>query len=564
MPYDYIKKEIPEALLQAESLKHLHPVALEVLMSRGFTDEKEILTHLYGQLNDVFTSKPMKDTDIAVKRLKKAIQEEESIVVYRDYDCDGCCSGAIAVECLSRLGAKVTHYSNDRVKDGYGMCNQGIDNIIQRDPETRLIVTVDNGIAALDQIDYAVSRNLEVIVTDHHTPGEKLPNALAIIDPKQRDETADFRDLCGAGVIFKVMIALYQEMGVEIDPVLDSLDLVALATVADVVPMRGENRVLVREGIKVMMDGKRKFFSELMKIKNMTSISAHGEIGFQIAPMVNAVSRMAYNTDLVVDAFLSKDRELAERRVLDLLDLNQQRKELTQKAVLDMEDLVKKNDLKLEEEEGILLIAPNVSSGLVGIVAGKFSEKFNKVSGIFHETPEGVLKGSMRGIDGFHIKLALDEITPELLIAHGGHAKAAGVTMLPEHFEEFAKEFRVLLKKAFPDGPKEGTRTIDIVLPEQECTVEMVQGLSALEPFGEEFSAPLFGVTADTRYVQLIGKDNNHIKFKAVETDFLYWHCEADAEAKARQKMPKKFVGVPQINEYRGKTSVQFICEFYQ
>lgn len=564
MAYSYIKKEIPQELLEADSLKHLHPVALEVLLNRGLSNEKDVLKHLYSTLDDVLTSKPMKDTDLAVARLKKAVEEGEAIVVYRDYDCDGCCSGAIAVECLQNLGAKVTHYSNDRVKDGYGMCNQGIDNILQREPEAKLIVTVDNGIAALEQIDYAVSRGLEVVVTDHHTPGEKLPNALAIVDPKQVDETADFRDLCGAGVIFKVMIALYQEMGRDIAPVLNSLDLVALATVADVVPMRGENRVLVREGIKVMLDGRRVFFSELLRIKDMKNISAHGEIGFQIAPMVNAVSRMAYNTDLVVNAFLSNNREIVGERVLDLLDLNQQRKDLTRKAVLDMEDQVKKSGLNLAEEDGILLITPNVSSGLVGIVAGQFSEKFNKVAGIFHETPEGVLKGSMRGIDGFHIKLALDEISPELLIAHGGHAKAAGLTMLPEDFPQFVTEFKALLKKAFPDGPVEGMRPIDIVLQEEECTVEMVKALSALEPFGEEFLAPLFGVTAQAKSHQLMGKDRNHIKFKAQQTEFIRWHCGEDAEEKARQRLPKKFIGAPSLNEFRGNTTVQFICEFYQ
>lgn len=563
MKYEYHKKEVDESVINSEKLRHLYPEVKQILANRGYDTEEKIVSHLFGSLERVLESTAMIDLDVGVARLKKAVESGEHIVVYRDYDCDGCCAGAVAVECLLKLGAIVTHFSNNREKDGYGMCNNGIDRILERDPETTLIVTVDNGIAALEQIDYAVSKGLEVIVTDHHTPGEQLPRALAIIDPKRADEVTEFRDLCGAGVIFKVMIALYRSLERDIAPVLDSLDLVALATVADVVSMEGENRILVREGISVMMSGKRPFFRELKAQKNITNISANSEIGFQIAPIVNAVSRMAWDTDLVVDAFLSENNELVKSRVEDFIILNEQRKELTNNAMMDVETVMAEKGIDPENDCCILVTTPSVPSGLVGLVSGRLTSEFYKVSGVFHLTPEGVLKGSMRGVDGFHIKLALDKITPELLIAHGGHSKAAGLTLLPEHYPQFEREFKALVEEAFPDGKVEGTRELDLVVVDGECTEEMVRSLEVMEPFGENFPAPLFGVSTTGTDVRFMGKEQNHVKFISKEnTSFIRWNY--GQKARKLKKAPTKFVGAPSLNEFRGQVTLQFFCEYQE
>lgn len=561
--YEYKRVEVSEELKKNEKLRHLHPIALQILVNRGYDSEEKIMSHLYGKLETVLEKTNMVDCDKGVERLRKAVESGEHIEIYRDYDCDGCCSGAIAVECLRKLGANVTHFANNRVKDGYGMCDAGIDRILARNPQVSLIVTVDNGIAALQQIDYAVSRGLDVIVTDHHTPGEVLPRALAVIDPKREDEVVKFRDLCGAGVIFKVMIALYRSMGRDVAPVLESLDLVALATVADVVTMEEENRILVREGISVMEHGNRLFFRALCEQKGIAHISADSEIGFQIAPVVNAVSRMAWDTDLVVDAFLSEDKELVWNRVFDFIQLNDQRKELTTNAFREAEELMAEKGIDPEKDCCILLSTPSVASGLVGLVSGRLTSEYYKISGVFHETPEGVLKGSMRGVDGFHIKLALDKISEGLLLSHGGHSKAAGLTLLPENFEQFEKEFQALVLEAFPEGKIESVRTLDVTMEDGECTVEMVEGLRALEPFGENFYAPLFGVKTSGTRVSFMGKERQHVKYVSdMNTSFLRWNY--GEKARRRRSLPSRFIGSVSLNEFRGNVTVQFYCEHFQ
>lgn len=559
MKYKYQPVAVPDHLLNDPELKHLAPMVLGILAKRGFLTRESIINHLETPLSTVLNSPPMKDLDIGVQRIAQAVRNQEGIVIYRDYDCDGCTAGAIAVECLTHLGATVSHFSNDRVRDGYGMCNRGIDEIKTNLPETKLLVTVDNGIAALSQIDYAVSQGFDVVVTDHHTPGEQLPNALAVIDPKRKDEIAEFRDLCGAGVIFKVMIALFRELGEDITPVLDTLDLVAVATVADVVPMLGENRVLVREGIAKLLQRKRPFFDELLTQKKLETVTAHGTIGFQISPLINAVSRMELNTNLVVDAMLSHDRQVLKSTIATLIQNNEDRKEKTAVAVEVIDKDLLHNNIN-PETVPCILVGTDVSSGLVGIVAGRLCEKYQKVVGVFHK--DGAhLKGSMRGVDGFDIKSALDKVTKGVLVAYGGHSKAAGLTVTAEKYPIFVEEFTKIVEESFPNGPVETPRNIDWVMAsDSECTVQLVRDLTALEPLGEEFPAPLFGINGtitNTSYMS----DGVHVKHIS-DNGVTYLHFGYGEEAMRKGTTPKKFVGVPEINAFRGKVSVQFNCEY--
>ena len=288
-------------------LKLLNPVCLDLLFKRGYTSNEAIRDILFPSFQSAIQPLACQDIKPAVEVLSKAVKEDKHIVVYRDYDVDGITAGALAVECLSALGANVHHYVNRREVDGFGICKNGIDNILKMYPDTDVIMTVDNGINGIDAIDYANSRGLTVVVTDHHEPGEKLPNAAAVVDLKRKDETYPFRDFCGCGLAFRVMLDLYRYMKKDPTPVFNTLDLVALATVADVVPLTGENRALLKDGLQRIESGDRLFFAILLPLLNVKEVNAHYTLAFQIAPILNSLSRMCEDTALAVDALLSND-----------------------------------------------------------------------------------------------------------------------------------------------------------------------------------------------------------------------------------------------------------------
>lgn len=550
--------EVSQELKQSPRLKGVHPVTLEMLARRGVQTEEQISALLDNTLEKVIKATPLKDTEKAVERLKIALAQREEILVFRDYDCDGICAGAIAMECLANLGAKVSHICNDRTIDGYGMSSRMIDVMLEKQPNIKLIITVDNGIVAYDSIDHAISKGLDVIVTDHHMQGATLPNALAIVNPHRVDEIAEFRDLCGAAVIFKVMLALYQSLQLDIQPVLNSLDLVALATVADVMKLKGDNRVLVQEGIAMMLEGKRPFFREFMKQKKINRISAHSEIAFQLAPLVNAVSRMEYDTAIVVNAFLSKNPELLTTRVAELVAINENRKERSNKAEAEVKVLC---DSKVLSEPAILILAPTVPSGLSGIVAGRLTEEYNRVSGVFHTESGGLLKASMRGIDGFNIKLALDQITSGVIERYGGHEKAAGLTIKEENFPQFRQEFNALVKKAFPEGGENANVYFDCVLKESDCTFDLLDSLAMFEPYGEDFPAPLFGIKANITNRRFMGGKDEHVKYTS-DQGMEIIHFRYGEESRRRQKKASKFIGHLGVNEFRGNFTIQFYADY--
>lgn len=559
MKYEFKPKEMPDEVMTQQEFSHLTATQQKILANRGFTTVDSLENLLLHDFDKIVQNNLMKDSEVAAKILKDAIITGDHITIYRDYDCDGCCSGAIAMECLQAVGAKVSHYSNMQVVDGYGLCTQGIDKILKFHPETRVILTVDNGIVAHNGVDYAKSLGLIVIITDHHDVGSTLPNADAVVNPKREDEFCEFRDLCGAGVIFKLMLTLFQQMDRDILPVLNTLDLVALATVADVVPMKGENRSLVQEGVAMIQLGQRLFFRELLKLLKITNVSAHSELAFQVAPMVNACNRMGIDTKLVVETMLSSDETLVKANVSQLKEYNDNRKKMTVTAEEKIINSFAQGGANLNVVPVIMAISHDVSAGLVGLVAGRLKSRFNKVAAIFHATEDGLLKGSMRGVEGFHLKNALDKLPQGILIVYGGHEKAAGLTLKQENYEEFQKHFCNLVVEAFPNGPTEEERKIDLVLEEAECTPALLKEIGLLEPFGEGFPAPLLGLRATTISKSIFGVGGKHVRYET-ETGIkiLRWNYGQEARLK---KLPQKFVGTAQIKRYKGAESIEFLYD---
>lgn len=552
--YTLSNKHMPMDQLD-EELKHVNPVCLDVLCHRGFTTNDQIRGILFPSYQNAIRPLDCKDKESAIRCLANAIKSGLKIVVYRDYDVDGISAGALAVETLAALGAKVRHYANEREVDGYGICKNGIDIILQRWPDTKVILTVDNGIVANEAIAYAVDKGLTVVVTDHHEPGAELPAAAAaVVDLKRKDEVYPYHDLCGCGLIFRIMLDLYRYMKRDPSPVFKTVDLVAFATVADVVPLIGENRALVKEGLQLIEGGQRPFFKALATVFDVTEISAHYTLAFQFVPTVNSLSRLGSDTDQAVEAMLSSDYDFVETKVKEFQAINKQRKEDTKRQVELAIEMVDKNST----DSAIVICGSEFSAGIVGIIAGRLKEEFWKPVIVLSDAGDGTMHGSGRSIDEFELKEALDKCS-SLLMGYGGHTKAAGLTVSTANFEAFKDKFISLANRALAGKDLRPTVELATVLSEDSLTEQLVRDLSILEPYGEGFLEPVFGLTAQPDSVRYMGSENQHVKFTCSKSQLAIIAWNEAEKIRRRTALPRKFIGKPSLNVWKGNVSVQFI-----
>lgn len=561
MPYSYTKATIPSDWLTAPSLMGIDPLALEILAARGVKTVQEAKEMLFPVFKQVVENTNLKDMDKVVEKLAQAVNEKLPITVYQDYDVDGCMACAIMVENLRRFGAEVNFYGNDRLVDGYGMCPNGVDMLMKRFPQTKIILTVDNGIVAFDGIKRANDLGLTVLVTDHHEPGQELPPAYAVVDPKRKDEIYPFHDLCGAGIALKTMFALSKKLRRDLSFITQSADMAALATVADVVPMAGENRAIVKYGLKLINDGVRPAFRVMSSVKDIAHITAHETLAFTYAPMINAVSRMGGDTDRIVNMFLSDDISRLERDVLWLDELNEKRKNETKREMEFADESIQKKGLAPGVSPGsIVVYHPDFQEGIVGIVAGRLKETYQCPAVVFAPAGNGLIKASARSMPGLDIKAALDSMA-DIMVNYGGHAMAAGITIQEKDYQEFCDRFEKIVDRDMDVTKNVEVTPIDVVIPAQDLSEEAVRGLSVLEPFGEGFREPLVGLIANVDSVRYMGSEQQHVKYtdSAAGVSIITW---GGAEAaRKRSTYPKKFVGHVSLNEFNGRVSVQMITD---
>jgi len=552
--YTFQDATVPPELI-TDALQNVPPIILKILYKRGYHTAEALTRVLFNDITWSLSHTELQDMERAVSLLQRAIAEKAQIVVYQDYDVDGCAASALCLEALRRLGATVNNYVNFREVDGYGICVHGIDCILSRYPDTKLIMTVDNGISAHEAIAYAKEKGLSVLVTDHHAPAETLPPADAVIDPKRIDETYPFPELCGTGVAFKVMLALYISLDKDITAVTHTLDLVALATVADIVPLIGENRILVREGLHMMNERPRPAFRMMCELLNISKINAHTTIAFQFAPMINALSRMGADADIAVQLFLETRENILRRQVTTLIELNEQRKEETKRETEIARAMINEDDLP----SAIILENDSFQEGIIGIVAGRLMNRYHRPVIICAPGKEGILKASCRSVNGFHIKKQLDKVA-DLLLVYGGHAKAAGFSIRRENFPAFQE---ALLRLSDAEDPKNwiDKRELDAVLDIKQVSVPLIQTLQQLEPFGEGNPQPLFGLRYTYHTIQFFGAENQHVRYRNnyYPLTILEWQgADRERERYAQGKKRCKAVGVLELNEYNGKISPQF------
>lgn len=549
------KFNILKNLKSEPNLKNLSYQTLEILYERGYRTTDDIEKFLYSTIYDLHDSRLLKDSEKAVKILSNAIKNKLHIVLFSDYDSDGIFSAVIGMKGLRNAGANIDYYTNNRFVDGYGICVEGVNKLVKKYPDTKVILTTDNGIVAYEGIKRAKELGITVIVTDHHEPGETLPIADAIVDPKRHDCQYPFKGLCGAGVIFKLLLLLYYEMDLDLDYVYDMCDFVAVATVGDVVPIVDENRILVKEGIKRIKQEHREVFKLLREKTQPTKINSE-TFGYIYVPMMNALGRIDGSVDKAIELFLSDDINFMKETIDYIYDVNEHRKKLTDEQCTIAENLLENKGLK----EAIVLYHPDFHEGIVGLIAGRLKEKYNRPTVILSEH-DGVLKGSARSIPEFHLFNSF-KVIKDTIVGFGGHAMAAGLSVSKSSLDDFENALIDLAKNTLTEYDYVFKYYIDGVVDCNKVDLTIMDDIEILEPYGEGFRKPLLGLKnfVCTKQPFYMGQNKEHIKLVSDNISAISWN---GAERYIKLGSPKsiKAIGLPSINVYNNNVILQFMIE---
>lgn len=500
----------------------------------------------------------MKDMEKAVARIGQAVAGQERIIVYGDYDVDGMTATALMLHNLRALGAEVDFYIPDRKSEGYGF-NLGALQKIAADG-AGLLISVDCGIASCEDV-AAMQEQLDIIITDHHLPGAELPPALAVVNPHREDCQYPDKNLCGAGVAFKLCQALWQKLrGQEFE---GDMELVALGTVADIVPLIGENRKIVKAGLQKLQDSDFLGIRALVEVAGLKDkeISA-GHIGFQLAPRLNAAGRIG-SARQGVTLLLSRDIDEAESLAQELDMLNSQRQAIEQEICQRAEEQLTRGGQDPADLPALVVAGEGWNPGVIGIVASRLVDKYYKPAIVLSRQPDGVCKGSCRSIEGLHMYEALAACKAELL-QFGGHEMAAGLSVREDKVDAFRRVFSEYAAGHLTEDDYIPKVTIEFEMEPSETSLELVEELARLEPYGMGNPKPLFGCRGLRGYeAQAIGGQKQHLRFQAGTqanpVTGLYWnHSELAPVINAEAV---DLVYTPSVNEWNGRRYLQCQAE---
>ena len=500
-------KEAVEALTHSlfKEVLPWHRTIASLLLQRGITSFEEARAFFNPSLADLHDPFLMKDMDKAVERILLAISSEQPILIYGDYDVDGTCSVAVLYLFLSAIYPNVFTYVPDRYKEGYGVSKEGID--FADDNQIPLIITLDCGIKSHERVAYARERRIDMIITDHHTPSETLPEALAVLNPKRADCSYPYKELCGCGIGFKLVQALCKTLDFSPETAYKYLDLVALATCADIVPLTGENRILVHTGLQLINQQPTEVMQLLLaSAKRPVEVR---DLVFVAAPRINAAGRMEH-AEKAVRFLIGRDLDKAT----ELEYLNTQRKttdeQITEQALCMI--------LSQGEEEApaTVVFSQDWHKGVIGIVASRLIETYYRPTIVFTQSGD-VLAASARSVKGFNLYEALCECKDEL-IQFGGHTAAAGMTLRPENYERFKQKFQEVVERTLPQELRSPKLTLSGELPLGDITYTFYRCLQRFAPFGPKNMTPVFyahGVLA--KEVRRVGKDFSHLRMILID-----------------------------------------------
>ena len=477
--------------------------AVLLLNSRGITEPEDVAAFMESEveLSDPFL---IKDMDKAVMRIQKAIDNFEKICVYGDYDADGVTATALLYLYLEATGANVTYYIPSRMEDGYGLHESCID-VLAAD-NTDLIITVDNGINSLKEAAYIKSKGIDLVITDHHQPGDTLPDAVAVVNPHRADDTSPFKYLAGVGVAFKLAAALE---GGDCDSVLaDFADIAAIGTVADIVPLKGENRSIVVAGINLINSSSRTGINALREVAGYQNKDFNSTgVAFAIAPRINAAGRIESATT-ALKLLLCDDEYDAKMYANQLDGFNVMRQDIEADIVAEAINRIE-NDEKLRHSRVLVVEGDDWHAGVIGIVASKLVERYGKPAMVIAKDGSGDAKGSCRSIDGFSLFDALNNVS-EHLVRFGGHTLAAGFTVKEDKIDLFRDKINEYAEKLPVFYP---VLHLDCKLNPATIDIDLIDTISQLEPFGAENPQPMFGLyKVSIVSVKTLGSTGKHIR----------------------------------------------------
>ena len=522
-----------------------------VLVNRNIIEDEDVKLFLNPTRSDFHDPYLMPDMKQAVDRIIKAIEKNEKTIIYGDYDVDGITSITVLTRFLKERGLDVSSYIPNRLDEGYGLNKEAIKNIA--DEGYKLIITVDCGISGTEEVKYAYSLGMEVIVTDHHEPLEELPEALAVIDCKRKDSKYPFNSLAGVGVAFKLAQAIGIKLNLEEKEYLKFLDIVCIGTISDIVPLVDENRVIAKLGLKLVEQTRSPGVKALLNAAAYKDINSN-TVSFGIAPRINACGRMGHERD-ALDLFLTENIVEANRITEKLNEYNKKRQDIEKRMFEEAVQIIEKENLK--EKNAIVLGGENWHHGVIGIVASKITELYYKPSILIcFEGEDG--KGSGRSIPGFDLHAALCT-SSNYLEKYGGHEMAVGLSLKKSMFEEFKINFEELAKNAHTEEFIPVIK-VDKEINLKDITIENVKSLSLLEPFGESNKTPIFiyknlridsiRALSEGKHLKLTLKDGNTI-INAIGFNM----GEYSEEYLIGDKID--VVGILEINSFNGVESVQ-------
>lgn len=554
------------------------PILKRIYINRGITDVAQLETsarglHSYQQLGGI---------DQAVELLFQAINEQKRIIIVGDFDADGATSSALSVLALRMLGSNnVDYLVPNRFEDGYGLSPEVVDQALELGAE--MIMTVDNGVSSIEGVRYAKENGITVLVTDHHLPGQELPNVDAMVNPNLESCAFPSKALAGVGVAFYLMMALcvymrkqnwFAQQGMQEPKLMELIDLVALGTVADVVPLDENNRILVHQGLQRIRAGKaRPGIQALIEVaKRDARRLVASDFGFALGPRINAAGRLD-DMSFGVELLMCNNIHAARRMASELDGLNQTRKEIEegmkQEAMAFCERLQFGENSELPY--GLALFQRDWHQGVIGILASRIKEKFHRPVIAFADGGEGTIKGSCRSIPGLHMRDALDFIdtqNPGLIIKFGGHAMAAGLTIKEQDFERFSRLFDEVVKKELDEAALKGVVMSDGELKPEEFSMNVAEQLRSGGPFGQAFPEPIFDGEFKVLHQKLVGE--KHLKlmleplFKGHPTNVMIDGIAFNVDLRRWPDASVKTVRLAyklDVNEFRGNQSLQLMID---
>ena len=549
----------------------IDPVVARIIRNREVIGEEAVNRYINGNMEDLYSPHLMKDMDKGVEIIRKSIENGDRIRIIGDYDIDGICSIYILFKGMKKIGAQVDYDVPDRIIDGYGIN----ENLIKKayDEGVNTIITCDNGIAAIEQIKYAKSLGMKVVITDHHDVQYEdtddgrvymIPDADAVVDPKQVDCEYPFKMLCGAAIAYKFIVSLYESLHMDMDESEEFIVFAAIATIGDIVDLQDENRIIVKTGLTLISYSENPGIKALLAINDLNpeALTAY-HIGFVIGPCLNASGRLD-TARRAIELFLSDEREIAEKYAGELKALNDERKKITQIATDKAIELV--DNTELCKDKVLVVYISDCHESVAGIVAGRIKEKYYRPTIVLTDGEDG-LKGSARSIEGYNIFEKLLECK-SLLTKFGGHPMAAGLSLPMENLNKLRMELNtnhgmsadVLIEKIWIDAP----------MPIDYVSFKLLEDMKVLAPFGKANEKPVFADKNLTiRQIQSLGKEGKFTKMylvnnagNGIEAVGFFDSTELKEAYGANRKISCTYY--PEINEYRGNRKLQICITGYR